>query len=160
MELYHGSATYFKQVDLTQCNRSGDFGMGFYLSTDRWHAKSAGRKKVYRSNIVYLYTFDFDTSGLRGKIFNSANIDWVKYIVNSRNYVEHEFDFVAGATADAYTNLVIRDLFPYGIKNASDKELLNLVNALNTNKFPHQYCIKTYNAINKLKFKSLERILI
>jgi len=53
MLLFHGSYVPVENIDLSKCFGGKDFGRGFYLTSDRWQARtfiSSSLRKAQRNN--------------------------------------------------------------------------------------------------------------
>ena len=117
--IYHGTIYNINNINLTAGRGYKDFGKGFYLAYNK--EQSIGIvNKAYRialkrkqSNIrKNLYAFDTSQEKLekcRVKVFNSANVEWLDFILKCRKSpnTPHEFDVVIGPTADDDTSLCL-----------------------------------------------------
>jgi hypothetical protein len=128
--LYHGSAHAFDMIDVARGKPFKDFGIGFYTSRDREHAvrlalrnrdiEARRMARIGKGGTVtsWLYTFTFDLRNLRDlnvKTFQTADREWVEFIVKNRQSAVrvHDFDIVSGPTANDNTNATV-DLFMLG----------------------------------------------
>lgn len=101
--LYHGISTFraFESIDLYVGNGYHDFGKGFYMAYTKDHsinrAKNVTRKdklfvkknkiatKGQMRGILYTYKTNPDAlKSLKVKVFETADIDWVKFIIKCR----------------------------------------------------------------------------
>ena len=54
MELYHGSTYDFTEIDLSKARKGKDFGLGYYLTTNKNQAiKWATRGKMQKKGFLY-----------------------------------------------------------------------------------------------------------
>lgn len=165
--VYHGSPALFNDIDLNQGGISKDFGQGFYLSDDRNHALSAGKKKAKQlgSDTVYLYSYELPAewpNDIRKYVFTEANSDWLNYIIANRKRREVDFyDVVYGPTADAQTFNIIAayNAGRYGDIN-SPETIKMVLNDLNVSRFARQVCIKSNKAKQYIKCIDMEVIHI
>ena len=108
--LYHGSYITVSSPLAKAGRRNLDFGQGFYLTqimeqAQEWAVIIAGRKGRNVTPVVNSYTFD-DVSakedGVRFKIFDSYDIEWLDFIVSSRNGEKpwQEYDLIEGGIAN------------------------------------------------------------
>lgn len=108
--LYHGSYITVSAPLAKAGRRNLDFGQGFYLTqimeqAQEWAVIIAGRKGRNVTPVVNSYTFD-DVSakedGVRFKIFDSYDIEWLDFIVSSRNGEKpwQEYDLIEGGIAN------------------------------------------------------------
>lgn len=117
--IYHGTISDIDNIDLTAGRGYKDFGKGFYLAYNK--AQSIGiinknykiALKRKQSDIKkILYAFDTSQDNLekcRVKVFNSADLEWLDFILMCRKSpnTPHEFDVVIGPTADDDTSLCL-----------------------------------------------------
>ncbi|GHU93254.1 hypothetical protein FACS1894208_02420 [Clostridia bacterium] len=113
--VYHGSVSVVKNIELHKSKLGCDFGVAFYLTTDKEQAEKWAKSKCKRSKfkqdaIVNLY--DIGTfEGLKYKIFEVVGEEWLDFVVlNRTNYDRanrHTFDVVIGPVADDDAQVVI-----------------------------------------------------
>lgn len=170
--LYHGTLSLFTQIDLNMCQGYKDFGPGFYLSGVKDRAvKIALRNKnreVMRNKVIgkkgnilaycYVVFFDesaFTDSNLNIKIFNQADLEWIKFLLANRSskYKIHNYDIVIGPTADAQTVPIIQEYYAKYGKNMSDTVLSNLIKDLKPDVYPKQYYFGTKESLKYLKIQ-------
>lgn len=102
--LYHGTTEEFDIIDASQGKGYKDFGRGFYATARKDHAESIAKRnkkiKLERQNKIakrnpnyrkvaynayrYNLIFSESTDGLNVKIFKSADIEWIKFILKNR----------------------------------------------------------------------------
>ena len=173
-KLYHGSIQEFKTIDFKKCNGFNDFSIGFYTTGIREHAlRLATRNKIREEerlkkilNIntfinTYLYVYEYDdsyNSGLNIKIFDSADLEWTKFVLYNRSveYNNHGYDIVIGPTADDNTRLVLEN-YKEGIygKVGSEKALNRLLEEFETSNLPRQICFCNLNSLKGLILKDV-----
>lgn len=157
--LYHGSVSNFNYIDLSKCTNRGDFGSGFYLSVDKYHAISAGKRKLHSGKgIVYLYTYEVLNNNLDTLIFNNTDVNWLRTVLISRYGNGIAKDVIAGATADASTYNILRRLPINSLSSMTNHEIENIISLLNTNKFAQQFCFRTQKSIQYLRLIGKELI--
>ncbi|MDR1383078.1 MAG: DUF3990 domain-containing protein [Planctomycetaceae bacterium] len=104
MILFHGSNISFDKVSLDFAKAKRDFGKGFYTTTIKEQATSWAENlcKRYKTQTAYLYTFEFSSTGLTIKMFESLSREWLDFIIANRvnENTQHHFDVVIGAVAN------------------------------------------------------------
>ncbi len=117
MRLYHGTNMEIKAIDLNQSRIGKDFGLGFYLTTDRNVAfRQAERKFVqYGEGNVRVYEFEVDEETLRTLnvlIFEEYSLEWAQFVLKNRNNRTrkqvHNYDVVIGPIANDVVGYQIR----------------------------------------------------
>jgi hypothetical protein len=154
MLLYHGSNVIVKNPQLIEQTRGLDFGSGFYLTTNKEQA-------IRFSNIVFKrkktgvagvseYMFDITAAEKTLDIhkFDSANIDWLRFVAENRlkTYKGQIYDIVIGAVANDTVMPTIQ-LYLNGFIN-EDAALITL----KAGNLVDQYCLKTEKALSMLNF--------
>ncbi len=158
MILYHGSNVEVREPVLTRSRAALDFGAGFYTTTDFDQAgKWAVRVSKWRGGEPTITAFETRSeswSRLSILRFDSANKDWLKYVVRSRTLraVESQHDVVAGPVADDRTVNVINLYLEGTITENMALELLLPM------RFTDQWVMKTYAAIEALDYKETIRL--
>ncbi len=112
IKVYHGSYTAIERVDLAYSERSGDFGLGFYVTNlpeqaRTWATRIAGIKHI-GTGVVTEFEFDeqaFTDRDLKVLRFNDGyNDEWLDFVVlNRRNRLgpqAHDYDIVEGPVAN------------------------------------------------------------
>jgi hypothetical protein len=155
MILYHGSTVIVKNPKIMVPQRHLDFGKGFYCTTEKSQAESWARIKQKReakktSAIVSVYSIDdtiFLDNNLKVKIFESATVDWLEFIIADRNgHITHDFDIVKGPVANdtLYASLA---LYEAGVLTQ-----LETIKRLKTHKLFDQISFNNEKIIERLKF--------
>jgi len=116
MKLYHGSNVEVRNPKIHPNLRALDFGAGFYLTSSeaqaiRW-AKIVTRRRGTGKPILNIYKFD-DAKLMTLKVskFETANAEWLDFVVNNRKelIIENLYDLVIGPVANDSTLPVIND---------------------------------------------------
>ena len=182
-ELYHGSIYDFNEINLGKGKGYKDFGKGFYATAVARHAENIARRNKYifekrqqviRKNapnskseqiIAYRYNllYDQDVAGLNIKVFEKADIEWVKFILQNRKspVSVHDYDIVIGPTADEQTVLILNQ-YEEDLKNSNydEKILRQLIAELKPENLPKQYFFGTDQAVKTLKFGKVRRQIV
>jgi len=169
LALYHGTTHDFSEIDVRRGKPYKDFGPGFYLAGTYERARNiAVRNRIIEENrlrvmgddtklpvFVYAYEFDLrEMDKLNIKRFESADRDWLKFIIQNRmnRTRQHEYDIVIGPTANDDTRTSIRI-----VMNAANGAILSdtalnlLIEMLKPNNLPEQYYFGTDTAAARLK---------
>jgi hypothetical protein len=166
--LYHGSYVEVSEVELLKCAPKKDFGIGFYTTISQKQAekfakiKSAREKKAW--GFVSVFEFLGDTD-LKVKKFDSANIEWLNFVLENRGFVDktskNEYDIIIGAVADDAVGLVLNQLVigTYG-DPTSEAAKETAIRLLETENLYNQVLLRTKKAVNSLKFKEAYRVKI
>jgi len=169
LTLYHGTTHDFKSIDVDKGKPYKDFGKGFYLSESYENAKklAARNRKIEERRLeaigdetslsVFVYAYEFDVSKmntLNVKQFNTANHEWLKFVIANRmnRTRQHDYDVVIGPTANDDTRTSIR--VAINAANGailSDTALNFLMEMLEPNNLPKQYYFGTNKAVSLLK---------
>lgn len=110
MILYHGSNVEVREPRLLKTQRELDFGKGFYTTSDlnqasNWAHRTTKRRGI-GSPIVSVYEFsDNAFDSLRVLRFDSANVEWLRYVASNRKGVvtADRYDVVIGPVANDQT---------------------------------------------------------
>jgi hypothetical protein len=116
LKLYHGSNVEVKNPKIRLNLRALDFGAGFYLTTNEAQAAKWAKivTKRRRAGIPTLNIYEIDKvklDMLNILQFDSANSDWLDFVVQNRKeqITENNFDVVIGPIANDSTLPVIDD---------------------------------------------------
>ncbi len=159
MKLYHGSNVEVEKPKIRLSLRALDFGAGFYLTSSkeqatRW-AKTVARRRRKGSPTLNIYNFDeTEKTNLKVLRFETANEDWLDYVVNNRKelMVENGYDLVIGPVANDSTLPVIDDY----MDDVYTKE--EAVKRLLPQNLTDQYAFLTNEALELLTFEGSEML--
>ena len=182
INLYHGSIYSFEEIDISKGKGFKDFGKGFYATADPAHADRLAlrnksieerRQQVMKDNnlgkkevvVAYRYNllFSEETSNLKIKVFEKADKEWLRFILENRKNsgCAHDFDIVIGPTADAQTTKVISDyLVDLEDSCYSDEICDKVISELMPDNLPKQYFFRTEKAIKTLTFDKVKRQVV
>lgn len=157
--LYHGSNMKVDKPMLLKGQRALDFGAGFYLTSSyeqamKW-AKTVTRRRGNGQPIVNIYDLDEQRlATLHVLSFNTADGDWLDYVVKNRRgqAVVGDYDVVIGPVANDSTLPVIDDYMSGNyIKEEAVRRLLpqNLTD---------QYAFKSTEALAALTYKEGDNV--
>ncbi len=152
IKLYHGSNVAVREPRIIISDRKLDFGTGFYLTTsfeqaERWAKLTTARRKKGEETITVFRFDEAKLTELNILIFETANIDWLKYASNNRNSnnTADDYDIVIGPVANDRTAPVLAAYFA----GLYDEE--ETIKRLLPQKLKDQYAFKTVNALNCLE---------
>ena len=109
MKLYHGSHIEVKNPKIITSSRIGDFGRGFYTTSNLEQARRWAQIRAIQENqpsgVVTVFDVPdhlFSHPELRIKTFETADEEWLDFVLANRKDVDfdHEFDIVRGPVAD------------------------------------------------------------
>lgn len=180
--LYHGSIFDLDEIDVRAGKGYKDFGKGFYATAVPSHAEKLAlrnkrieekRQGVLKNNggvelqpiIAYRYNllYNENTSALRIKVFNKANIEWLRFVLQNRKCEEsaHDFDIVIGPTADAETTMIVNEYYlELEETGYLDEVCAKVIRALKPENLPKQYFFGTKKALSTLEFDSVRRKIV
>ena len=153
--LFHGGSHIIEKPEIREPERSLDFGKGFYLTTSKEQAERWVKNRLNpQRNVGYVNTYLYDgqkaEKELNVKIFESADEEWVDFVLSNRMLDDftHDFDVVIGPVADdkVYTQFT---LFENGVISKED-----LIRNLLTYKLVDQFLFHTEKAIPYLRYIS------
>ncbi|MBQ0061396.1 MAG: DUF3990 domain-containing protein [Bacteroidales bacterium] len=160
MILYHGTNTYFENIDLTKCNQYKDFGQAFYLTDQFDQASEVAKSRVeFFGGTSIILQFEFNetylTDGtLTSKIFPAEYTDeWSDFIFLHRDETKvppymHSFDYVYGPIANDRVGLQVRKFRNGEITKEQFRNKLHFMKGITM-----QYAFCTLKAIQLLTFK-------
>lgn len=157
--LYHGSNMKVDKPMLLKGQRALDFGAGFYLTSSyeqamKW-AKTVTRRRGNGQAIVNIYDLDeLRLATLHVLRFNTADGDWLDYVVKNRSgqAVVGDYDVVIGPVANDSTLPVIDD---YMSGNYTKEEA---VRRLLPQNLTDQYAFKSTEALAALTYKEGDNV--
>ena len=109
MKLHHGSHIEVKNPKIITSSRIGDFGRGFYTTSNLEQARRWAQIRAIQENqpsgVVTVFDVPdhlFSHPELQIKSFENANDVWLDFVLANRKDVDfnHEFDLVCGPVAD------------------------------------------------------------
>ena len=155
MILYHGSNVAVETPQITQSQRTLDFGEGFYTTTNKQQAEIFAQKVFARRKngaaTVTVYETDFDSasSELRVLRFLSPDEKWLDYVTQNRRdaYAGQLYDIVFGPVANDDVYLTI------GALEAGILTREQAIVALKVKKLYDQLVLKSAAALSWLKYR-------
>lgn len=151
MVLYHGSNIDAPEPKLLKIQRELDFGKGFYTTSDLMQAANWAQRTVKRrgSGQPVVTVYEMDDAALHSlKVlrFDSADIEWLRYVADNRKGVakEQDWDMVIGPIANDQTMPTIT-LFLDGFYDEEET-----IKRLMPQNLKDQYTFKTAGALSKL----------
>jgi hypothetical protein len=116
MILYHGSNVIVEKPEVNAGRRALDFGVGFYLTSNREQATRWAQVVTRRrqNGAAILSCFEFDDSkvdGLAIRRFDAPDSAWLDFVVANRRGLgdSQGFDVIIGPVANDSTMPVIDD---------------------------------------------------
>ncbi len=157
MKLYHGSNIEVKSPQIQSSLRALDFGTGFYTTSsykqaEKW-AKAVTKRRRTGIPTVTIYNFnEAKISNLNILKFESANGEWLDFVVKNRKLlpITENFDLVIGPVANDSTLPVIDDY----MDGRYTKE--QAVSHLMPQNLTDQYAFLTYSALELLNFEEVK----
>lgn len=151
--LYHGTYLSIPEPLAKVGRRNLDFGQGFYLTriesqAIEWATIIASRKGRDINGVVNVYRFDKGNAignGVRFKIFDEYNIEWLNYVVDCRKGKDASsiYDVVEGGVANDNVIDTVED-YEKGIITSEQA-----LGQLRYKKVNHQICILNQEVIDK-----------
>lgn len=152
MTLYHGSHTAVAKPLAKAGRKNLDFGQGFYLTSlesqaKEWAKVVASRRGRTVIPVVSIYEFDRDqalNAGVRFKIFEAYNLEWLDYVVSCRQGKDYsdKYDVVEGGVANDNVIDTVED-YEKGIITAEQA-----LGQLRYKHINHQLCILNQEVID------------
>ncbi len=131
MILYHGSNVEIKEPHLNYSRKSLDFGAGFYTTSDfeqaeKWAKRTATLRNAGKACGSVFETDEIKWAKLSIFKFESANIDWLKFVSSHRTKQDltDDFDVIVGPVADDRTIDVINQYIAGSYKEDIALQLL------------------------------------
>lgn len=163
--LFHGSYVSVSTPLVKLGRKKVDFGQGFYLTklreqAEAWAETIAERKGRNAEPTLSTYSLDYNaikSEGYRIKIFESYNLEWLRYVVDCRKggMMQHQYDIVEGGVANDNVIDTVED-YENGIITAEQA-----LGQLKYKKVNHQICILSQDIVDKhLSFVSSEIVKI
>ena len=159
MKLYHGGLIEVKTPRIMATDHIGDFGIGFYTTTDleqarRFVVTKCDRSRKSQGVVSYFEVADdfLKTPELNIRIFRKADEKWARFVEANRRNVNysHEYDIVYGPVAN---DQVYASFALYESELIDFSELLN---RLKVRKLTDQVLFHTERALSILKYSGSE----
>ena len=161
MKLYHGGLVEIKTPRIIAADHIGDFGIGFYTTTDpeqarRFVATKCDRSRKTQGIVSYFEVADnfLTTPGFKTRVFRTADEEWARFVEANRRDVayRHDYDIVYGPVAD---DQVYASFALYESELIDFSELLNRLKA---RKLTDQVLFHTERALTILKYIGSEAV--
>lgn len=157
MKLYHGSNMVVEKPEVNAGRRALDFGVGFYLTSnreqaERW-ARAVARRRQSGDAILNCFEVDEGNLGLLKVLeFSGPNSDWLDFVVSNRKGVSERlaFDLVIGPVANDSTMPVIDDYMDG--RYTKEEAIVRLL----PQKLTDQYAFVSEKSLSILVFKGSE----
>lgn len=157
MKLYHGSNMVVEKPEVNAGRRALDFGVGFYLTSnreqaERW-ARAVARRRQSGDAILNCFEVDEGNLGLLKVLeFSGPNSDWLDFVVSNRKGVSERlaFDLVIGPVANDSTMPVIDDYMDG--RYTKEEAIVRLL----PQKLTDQYAFLSEKSLSILVFKGSE----
>ena len=159
MICYHWSDVVVEVPKILKSKRPLDFGVGFYVTSNKEQATKWSTIVALRNNnkkkYVNKYEFNIDEAinKLRILYFSSPNEEWLKFVCDNRKGKStSDYDIVIGPVADDKVYRVVL-LYEHG---DIDKDLA--LKKLKTEKLCDQILFHTEKSLEYLKFIEVEEL--
>ena len=157
MKLYHGSNMVVEKPEVNAGRRALDFGVGFYLTSnreqaERW-ARAVARRRQSGDAILNCFEVDKGNFGLLKVLeFSGPNSDWLDFVVSNRKGSSERlaFDLVIGPVANDSTMPVIDDYMDG--RYTKEEAIVRLL----PQKLTDQYAFVSEKSLSILVFKGSE----
>lgn len=152
MKVYHGSLEIVRVPEIRKPNRTLDYGVGFYTTTDFDQAKhwvERHKNKNAKKGYVNIYEVDDDSVKESKTLwFEKPTEDWVDFVYSNRNDKSfcHDYDFVYGPVANDRVYAAFA-LYESGILDKKE-----LIRELKTYKLVDQLLFHTDKALTLLHY--------
>jgi len=162
MKLYHGGLTEIKVPRILATDHIGDFGSGFYTTTDFEQARKFVAIKCARSQksqgVVSCYEVAdelLENKKYRIQVFKEADEAWVNFVEANRRQLDylHDFDIVYGPVANDQV---------YASFSLYENELIDfseLLSRLKVRKLTDQILFHTKKSLSELRYTGSEVVL-
>ena len=154
--LYHGtskkSASNIKKhgVELSYSRKNLDFGVGFYLTSNKVQAKNWAYRNGHNNAVVIIFEADF--VGLNQKKFDGFDAEWGNVVYENRvneTDILQNYDVVVGQMADGRMGDLVADAKDGII--TKEEFIAEISNDIGT-----QIVFKTNRALAQLKYVNKE----
>ncbi len=159
MKLYHGGIVEVKFPRILAADHIGDFGTGFYTTTDARQARRFVETKCDRARAsqgtisIFEVQDDFlQNTALRIRVFQKADEEWARFVEANRKQPDfaHGYDIVMGPVANDQV---------YASFALYENELIDfdeLINRLKARKLTDQVLFHSERSLLVLKFMGSE----
>ena len=152
MIVYHGTTIIVKKPSASYSKRFLDFGVGFYVTSDKKQAEIWAKRKAIRLNakpVINVYNLSDDLTSYNGLIFKNEDEEWLDFVADCRSGkdIYKKYGFVSGSVANDDVFLTV-DMYMRGVwdKTRALKEIRYY-------KSSHQICLISQALIdNELNF--------
>jgi len=162
MTLYHGGLTAIPSPRIIRGDRIGDFGVGFYTTTDLEQARRFVMRKCAIAGVdrgvvsAYRAPDDILEAGRwNAKVFSGPSEEWVEFVFANRRVAlyEHGYDLVFGPVANdqVYASL---SLFEDGQIGHEE-----LIRRLLSRKLVDQLLFHTVASLGELRYESAVEVI-
>lgn len=157
MEIYHGSLEIVTSPEIRQPNRTLDYGVGFYTTTDYNQACDWVARHNGKAQFGYVNIYEIDIEAIRKAHtlwFDKPTIEWIDFVDSNRNTLgfTHNYDFVYGPVAN---DRVYAAFALYEAHLINKDELLGMLKVYD---LVDQLLFHTPKALTFLKYKESRRI--
>jgi hypothetical protein len=148
--LFHGSFLSVKKPLVGVGRRELDFGPGFYVTPLREQAERWARRvctiRAVDTPIITTYLFDDNALpvGTRHLVFEQYDIDWLRFVVDSRKGLSpwNDYDIIEGGVANDKVIDTVEDYFTGRITGEQAIGLLKFA------KPTYQICFRRQNIVD------------
>ena len=160
MIIYHGSTVPVEVPQIIKSERTLDFGMGFYTTSNReqaidWARIVANRKKA-TGQFISIYEFDFEKAQKELTIiqFAEPNEEWLDFVCTNRNGKEmpNPYDIVSGPVANDRVYEVVQ-FYENGVYDKSEA-----IRRLKVDKLYSQIFFHTDKSLEYCRFTRCEEV--
>ena len=156
--LYHGSNQTVENPKILSTKRALDFGSGFYLTSSKTQAikwaKSVTLRRGTETPLLNVFEFNENLQGLKVLKFDSANGEWLDFVVKNRKRIplDETYDLIIGPVANDSTLPVIND---YMDGRYTKQEAINHLLPQN---LTDQYAFLSEKALSTLLFMKVVKL--
>lgn len=151
MILYHASDVEVREPEIRKSVYAKDFGYGFYCTANYAQAERWARRDRNLVPVINHYSYD-EPQDVKVKKFQVMTDEWLDFIANCRQGVDHDYDIVEGPMANDTIWNYVNDF----VSGVISREAFW---ALSKFKYPtHQVCFHTPAALPSIRFLKAEEI--
>ncbi len=185
MILYHGSYAEVSSISLEKCSKGKDFGVGFYLTSDKDQAISFVKTSLKKARnigdapmdqdfgFVSSYRLKDSWKDLKTHVFKAADKEWLWFVSQNRktqlaeqlkdriNREIYSAELIVGKIANDTTNPVITTYLNGLFGNIETDEAVNFaIRQLMPDHLVDQYCFLSEKAISCLEFVEAKKYAV